>query len=265
MKKLILITLSIITAFLFTACNSSGERPNQETTLVQSEEPLETTTVVAIEKTEKEIQYSNDSLALARLGDSLHLSKIGWGNITFTPSRLLYERKYQYAINFIRSDIRGVFDLDQTQLDHLVSVAMKDPEAIASIIDENSKIIKAILEFNGWSERVLTVYRNANFWLETPKKDLATDFEGFFKKYGHLESFPYYPGDSEKDSEAQTFWNDMDAIASKHSNFILDGKSGWIPIEYQNWLFVHRWKSRIGEANCKMLRDKVKSLIKENE
>lgn len=158
------------------------------------------------------------------------------------------DRHSPTSIHDIKSAVAISLGFNRGQIDALVSTLATNPELLTSIVESNKRSIELLLYFSDWRDRSTFWYESVDYWIENQDSDLSKDFEDFFEDYGHLNRFPYkWSGMSDKDED---FHDDMDDIIESHSQcFENDGRSGYVPEKYKSWLFVKRWKQRIGMRN----------------
>ena len=87
---------------------------------------------------------------------------------------------------------------------------------------------------------------------------MERQFEEFFRKYGNLNYSPY---SGDKDSVGVLFWADMNKIIQTDKDFFDQTDFDYAPEKYKEWLFVKRWRSRLGEETIRKYVEVVKKIL----
>ena len=256
-KTFLFLNLSLVIALVnFTSCTGSrGETPSATptptTTITKptlDSAAIAKSAVANYVKTEQRKKHSSDSVAIALGLKDLGLSELhAFDEAVLNPDQIINEKTLGgYEINYFRWDIRQTFGLDDAGSELLVSEAVRNPDAIANVLNNNTNIIRNVLRVSGLLTTARVMYEKEKVWMLDKNPSKAALFEGFFQKYGKLASFP---STDEKNESTDPFWIDMNKIIASDPSFFKNEVQSLVPNSYKEWLFVKRWQNKMGKIN----------------
>lgn len=214
--------------------------------------PIITLLFASCSKDEVDFEPCVTDACAYELLSELNLDGVAVGDIEPHIDYFTGDRYYPASMSDIKSSVAISLGFNTNQINAFVSNLSINPELVTSLVENNRNSIKLLLYFSDWRDRSTFWYESVNYWIQNQDSELSEDFEDFFEEYGHLNRFPYeWSGMSDEDED---FHDDMDDIIESHPQcFEYDGRNGYVPEKYKSWLFVKRWKQRIGMDNIQTI------------
>lgn len=197
-----------------------------------------------------------DSQELNSMIDRIDLSNFNFGEYSVNVPYLKVNTTL--SINELKWDIQNSLNLNE-KVDIVVAKIHSRPKEFTKFLNNNKEVLSQALAVSGAHDEMSTLFERIKYWQTNQKPQIAKQFEKFYQKYGSLERFPSEGYDST--STGLSFWKDMHKIIDTDPDFFPDGRDGFVPRSYLDWLFVRRWKSRIGVSNFDAISEEVDGII----
>jgi hypothetical protein len=128
----------------------------------------------------------------------------------------------------------------------------KDPQTIASMIENNTECIRQSLiqnpDFQNFRVYVDYLYNTSSPWIYHTNLQKENLFEDFYNKWGEA-----YPTMSSLKPENPEFYEAVKTMVATDPAFFAQKKETAIPIKYQQWLYVKTLVAKYGERNVVLL------------
>lgn len=142
----------------------------------------------------------------------------------------------------------------------------KDPQAIASLIENNTDCIKQSLtqntDYQNLKVYVDYLYNTASPWVYHTNPDKEKLFDDFYAKWGTA-----YPNMHSPVPATAEFTKAVQAMVATDPAFFVQQKETAVPIRYQQWLHVKNLNSKYGERTIVLLTNaasKIANLSAQN-
>lgn len=131
-------------------------------------------------------------------------------------------------------------------------LTVKDPQTIASMIENNTECIRQSLiqnpEYQSYRVYVDYLYNTSNPWIYHTNLQKEKLFEDFYKTWRKV-----YPTMSSAKPENPGFYEALRVMVATDPAFFAQKKETAIPIKYQQWLYVKNLVAKYGERNVVQL------------
>lgn len=128
----------------------------------------------------------------------------------------------------------------------------KDPQAIASLIENNTDCIKQSLtqnpEYQNFRVYVDYLYNTSSVWVYHTNPDKEKLFDDFYAKWG--TSYPTMHSEVPTSAE---FTQAVQAMVATDPAYFVQKKNTAVPIKYQQWLHVKNLENKYGERSIALL------------
>lgn len=260
MKLQHLCTILFIATLMATSCKNSAK--NNEPCQPSQEDSLRISQLAVRDYQAKKFGVDPKTNADSLVDGLKNLNFTGISllqHATTNPEYLLMPRNFDYGINIIRWDVQNAFRLNDNQMTILVSEVSHNPDRVLQMLKSNVPVLKKVLTYSGYFDRIYMLYKNENYWLTNQNPAIARQFETFYQKYGSFARFPIE--DESLTGKEKQFWVDMHKIIDSQPGFFPDGTNGFVPHSYLDWLFIKRWEDRIGKQNLTKLASAVAEIV----
>ncbi|MDB4924606.1 hypothetical protein [Mucilaginibacter sp.] len=131
-------------------------------------------------------------------------------------------------------------------------ITTKEPQVIASLIDNNTDCIKQSLlqnpEYQSFRVYIDYLYNTSSPWVYHTNPEKEKLFVDFYTKWG--EAYPTMRSPAPTD---ENFYTDLKAMIATDPGFFAQQKVTKIPVKYQQWLYVKKLNKKYGERNIELL------------
>jgi hypothetical protein len=142
----------------------------------------------------------------------------------------------------------------------------RDPQTIASLIDNNTDCIKQALTQNpdyvSFKLYVDYLYNTSSPWIYHTNPDKEKLFAAFYAKWGKD-----YPTLQSAKPTNEEFYTAMQEMVATDPAFFAQPRATRIPIKYKQWLYVRDITEKYGERNIVLLTNaaaKIANLPSQN-
>ncbi|MDB5117169.1 MAG: hypothetical protein JWQ79_2661 [Mucilaginibacter sp.] len=128
----------------------------------------------------------------------------------------------------------------------------RDPQIIASLIENNTDCIKQSLtqnpEYQNFKVYVDYLYNTSSPWVYHTNPDKEKLFNDFYAKWGDA-----YPTMRSTEPASPEFYKAVQAMVATDPAFFVQKKETKIPVRYKQWLYVKDITRKYGERNVILL------------
>lgn len=259
----VILVLVAVAILIFSSCgNDSKEKlvtiPIEPKISTEDSTRIAETAVEVFVKAEHRKKIVADSLRMALGFKDFDFSELNWFPFSFNQSNSRPNSTTElYDVDYVSFEIRYAFAISHNDFRILLSEAQRNSDKIINVLDKNKTAFRKFLEITKNLGAARELYGREMIWVEHSKPDKEKLFLEFFSKYGHLADFPYN-GDTAQVSVV--FWSDMEKII-KSDPIFFNYTENYPLRKYREWLFVHRWKNRLGEVTMKKYAESIRSIL----